>query len=199
MRSPSQDLDIQALEDFLAHLPGLIFVYSGECLQVPATPPIGQLAYRTGAKHHGIKVFSHAVRLGIQRVAWVTQQIQDSRVSSTDLIQLQILLFIGKEGVKVDGRPQCCRRGPPSSALLGNVSFPVPVAAEMHGKPEHAPHEDCAVTHTGPIHRPGVNIMRVGAHDNITEHPVHCQHHIRVTIQGIQVILVVGYGSVQSG
>ena len=162
-------------------------------------PPIGQLAYRTGAKHHGIEVFGHAVRLGIQWVAWVTQQIQNSGISSADLLQLQILLLVSEEGVKADGQLRCCRRGPPSSALLGDVSFPVPVAAEMHGEPEHAPHEDCAVTHAGPIHCPGVDIMRVGAHDNITECPVHCQHHIRVMIEGIQVVLVVGYGSVQSG
>ena len=120
---------------------------------------MGQLAYRTGAKHHGVEVFGHAVRLSIQQVAWVTQQIQNSGVSSADLLQLQILLFVGEEGIKVDGWPRCCRRGPPSSALLGDVSFPAPVVAEMHGEPEHTPHEDCAVTHAGPIHRPGVDIM----------------------------------------
>ena len=66
-----QDSDIQAPDDFLAHLLGLIFVYSGECLRVPSAPPIGQLAYRTGAKHHGIEVFGYAVGLGVQLVAWV--------------------------------------------------------------------------------------------------------------------------------
>ena len=162
-------------------------------------PPIGQSVYRTGAKHHGVKMFSHAVRLGVQRVAWITQQVQNSRVSSTDLLQLQVLLFISEEGINVDGLPRCCRMSPLSSALLGDVSFLVLVVAEMHGEPEHAPHEDCAVTHAGPIHCPGVNIMGVGTRDNIMECPVHCQHHIRVTIEGIQVILVVGYGSVQSG
>ena len=194
-----QDLDTQAPEEFLAHLPGLIFVYSGECLQVPAMPLTRQLAYRTGTKHHGVKVFGHAVRLGIQRVAWVTQQIQDSGVSSADLLQLQILLFVCEEGIKVDGQPRCCSMGPLSSMLLGDVSFSVLVAAEMHGELEHAPHEDCTVTHAGPIHHPGVDIMRVGAHDNVTQHPVRCQHHVWVTIEGIQVILIVGYGSVQSG
>ena len=161
-------------------------------------PPIGQLAYRMGAKHHGIEVFSHAVRLSIQWVAWVAQQVQNSEVSSTDLLQLQILLFVREEGIKVDGWPQCCRMSPLSSALLGDVTFPAPVAAEIHGKPEHAPHEDCVVTHAGPIHHPGINIMRVGAQDNIIEHRVYCQHHIWVTVEGIQVIHVVGHGSVQS-
>ena len=125
----------------------------------PCNAPIGQLAYRTGANHHGVEVFGHAVRLGVQQVAWVTQQIQNSGVNSTDLLQLQILFFIGEEGVKVDGQPRCCRMSPPSSALLGNVLFLVLVAAEMHDKPEHAPREDCVVTHAGPIHCPGVNIM----------------------------------------
>ena len=83
-----QDVDIQAPEDFLADLPGLIFIYSGECLRVPSVPPIGQLAFSTGTKHHGVKVFGHAVELGIQRVAWVTQQVQNSWVSSADLLQL---------------------------------------------------------------------------------------------------------------
>ena len=82
---------------------------------------------------------------------------------------------------------------------LGIVSFSTPVAAKMHGKPEHASHENCAVTHTGPIHRPGVNIMQLGTHDNIPEHPVHCQCHIRVSIEGIQVVLVVVDSPVQSG
>ena len=135
-----QDSDIQAPEDFLAHLLGLIFVHSGECLRVPAMPSIGQLAYRTGAKHHGVEVFDHAVRLGVQQVAWVAQQVQNSGVCSTDLLQLQILLFVSKEGIKVDGQPRCCRMSPLSSALLGDVSFPVLVAAEMYDKPEHAPH-----------------------------------------------------------
>ena len=194
-----QDSDIQAPEDFLAHLLGLIFVHSGKCLRVPAMPLIGQLAYRTGAKHHGVKVFGHAVRLGVQWVTWVTQQVQNSGVSSADLLQLQILLFVGEEGIKADGWPWCCRMSPLSLALLGDVSIPVPVVAKMHGEPEHAPHEDCVVTHAGPIHCPGVDIMQVGTHDNITERPVRCQHHIRVMVEGIQVILVVGHGSVQSG
>ena len=162
-------------------------------------PRLGNWPTGTGAKHHGIEVFGHAVGLGVQRVAWVTQQVQNSGVSSTELLQLQILLSIGEEGIKVDGWPRCCRRGPPSPMLLGNVSLPVPVAAEMHGEPEHAPHEDCAVTHAGPIHHPGVNTMRVGAHNSIPECPVHCQHHILVTIEGIRVVLVVGYGSIQCG
>ena len=61
----------------------------------------------------------------------------------------------------------------------------MPVVAKMHGKLEHASHEDCTVTHAGTIHRPDVNIMRVGTHNNIPERPVHCQCHIQMSIEGI--------------
>ena len=78
------------------------------------------------------------------------------------------------------------------------MSLLMPVAAKMHGEPEHAFHEDCAVTYAGPIHWPGVNVMKVGTHDDIPEHPVQCQHHARMSVEGIQVVLVVIDGSVQT-
>ena len=77
--------------------------------------------------------------------------------------------------------------------------LPTPVAAKMHGKSEDATHEDSAVTHTGPIQSPGVDIMRVGAHYDVPECPVHCQHHVRMSIEGVQVVLVVVHGPVQPG
>ena len=43
----------------------------------------------------------------------------------------------------------------------------VPISAVMHGKLEHASHEDCAGAHASPIHGPGVNIMGVGTHVKI--------------------------------
>ena len=76
------------------------------------------------------------------------------------------------------------------------MSLSAPIAAKLHGECEHASHEDCAVTRTGPIHCPGVNIMRVGAHNDILEHPVQCQHHARMLVEGIQVVLVVVDGPV---
>ena len=79
------------------------------------------------------------------------------------------------------------------------MMLPMPVVAKMHGKSEHAMHEDCAVTHTGPIHSLGVDIMRVGAHYDVPEHPVYCQHHVRMSIEGVQVVLVVVHGPVQPG
>ena len=130
-------------------------------------------------------MFGHAVRFGIQQIAWVAQQVQDSGVSSADLLLLQVLFFVGKEGISVYGWQQHGRGNPLPPALLGVVSFSMPVAAKMHGELEHASHEDCAVTHAGPIHCLSVNIVQVGAHDNILECPVHCQHHIQMSIEGI--------------
>ena len=49
-------------------------------------PPIGQLAYRMGTKHHGVEMFGHAVGFSAQRIAWVTQQVQDSGMSGADLL-----------------------------------------------------------------------------------------------------------------
>ena len=77
------------------------------------------------------------------------------------------------------------------------MSLPTPVVAKMHGKSEHATHEDRAVTHAGPIQSPGVNIMRVGTQYDVLEHPVHCQRHVRMSIEGVQVVLVVVHSPVQ--
>ena len=79
------------------------------------------------------------------------------------------------------------------------MSLPMPVVAKIHGKPEHATHEDHAVTHAGPIQSPGINIMRVGAHYDVRKCPVYCKHQARMSIEGIQVVLVVVYHPVQLG
>ena len=62
-------LYVQAAKDFLTYLPGLILINMGEGLRVLTTPPIGQLSYSTGAKHHGIKMFGHAVGFSVQWIA----------------------------------------------------------------------------------------------------------------------------------
>ena len=78
------------------------------------------------------------------------------------------------------------------------MSLLTPVVAKMHCKSEHAKHEDHAVTHAGPIHIPGVNIVRVGTHYDVAKHPVGCKHHVRVSVEGVQVVLVVVYSPVQA-
>ena len=66
--------------------------------------------------------------------------------------------------------------------LLGKVA---PVPAKMHGEHEHALHEDCAVPHAGPINGLSVNVVCVGAHDDVPEHLIHCEYQIWMTVQGI--------------
>ena len=39
--------------------------------------------------------------------------------------------------------------------------------------------------------------MRVGSHYDVPEHPVYCQRHVRMSIEGVQVVLVVVHGPVQ--
>ena len=63
------------------------------------------------------------------------------------------------------------------------MSLTAPIPAIMHGKLEHASHEDCAVAHASPIHGPGVNIMQVGTHDNIAECLVYGKCQIRVSVE----------------
>ena len=84
--------------------------------------------------------------------------------------------------------------------MLGDdVALSTSVAAIVHGELQHASHEDCAVPHTGPIQRPRVNVMGVGAHNNVTERLVKGESQIRVAIQQYQVVFVVIHGSVQPG
>ena len=72
-----------------------------------------------------------------------------------------------------------------SSALGDEVALLASVVAIVHGKLQHAFHEDCAVPHTGPIHIPGVNVVCVGAHDDVPVRPIHCECQIRMAVQGI--------------
>ena len=71
------------------------------------------------------------------------------------------------------------------------------ISAVMHGKLEHAPHEDCAVALASPIPGPGVNIMGVGTHNNIAECLVYGKCQIRVSVQRVQVVFVIVGSSVQ--
>ena len=55
------------------------------------------------------------------------------------------------------------------------------------------------VPHAGPIHGPGVDVIGVGAHDNIAEHPIDGESQIRVSVRRIQVVFIVAHGLVQPG
>ena len=94
----------------------------------------------------------------------------------------EIFLLVVKEGGDVHGGHRR-RRGkvlPP--VVFDKVSLTAPISTIMHGKLKHASHEDCAVAHASPIHGPGVNIMGVGAHDNIAERLVYGKCQIRVSV-----------------
>ena len=73
------------------------------------------------------------------------------------------------------------------------------VAAVVHGKLQHASHEDCVVPHAGTIHRPQVDVMGIGTHNDIMEHLIEGESQIQVTIQQVRAVFVVVHGSIQPG
>ena len=134
-----------------------------------------------GANKHGVVVLGHTMRFCVQGVARVTQQVHDADMRYIYLPKPEIFLLLIKEGSDVHGGHQR-RRGkvlPP--AVFDEVSLMAPISTIMHGKLKHASHEDCAVAHASPINGSGVNIMGVGAHDNIGEH-LYGKCQIRVSV-----------------
>ena len=69
--------------------------------------------------------------------------------------------------------------------VFGEVLLAAPISAVMHGKLEHASHQDWAVAQASPIYGPGVNIMGVGTHNNIAERLVYGKCQIRVSVQQV--------------
>ena len=145
----------------------------------------GQVAEIMGANKHGVVVFGHTMRFCVQGVARVTQQVHDADMRHIYLPKLEIFLLVVKEGGKIHGGHRHPRGKSLPPAVFGEVSLAAPLLAVMHGKLEHAPHEDCAVAHASPIHGSGVNIMGVGTHDNIAEHFVYGKCQIRVSVQRV--------------
>ena len=126
-----------------------------------------------GTNKHGVVVLGHTMRFCIQGVARVTQQVHDADMRYIYLLELEIFLLIVKEGGDIHGGHRRRRGKPLPFAVFGEVSLTAPISTVMHGKLEHASHEDCAVAHASPIHGPGVNIMGVGTHNNIAERLVY--------------------------
>ena len=152
----------------------LILVDAGGCVIVPATCPTGQLAYSTGASCHGVEVLGHAMRLGIQRVAGVAQQVHDF---------LKIFFFVSEEGSEIDSRQRRQWQKPSSPALHNEIALSMSVATIVHGELQHALHQNGMVPKAGTVHRPQIYVMGVGAHDNVAEHLIQGERQIRVTIQ----------------
>ena len=142
----------------------------------------GQVAESTGANKHGVVVLGHTMRFCVQGVARVTQQVHDADMHYIYLPKPEIFLLLVKEGGDIHGGHRRQRGKLFPSAVVGEVSLTAPISTIMHGKLEHASHEDCAVAHASPIHGPGVNIMGVGAHNNIAECLVYGKCQIRVSV-----------------
>ena len=57
------------------------------------------------------------------------------------------------------------------------------VATVVHGELQHALHQNGVVPEAGTVHRPQINVMGVGAHNNVVERLIQGESQIRVTIQ----------------
>ena len=137
---------------------------------IPATCLTGQLAYSTGASCHGIEVLGHAMRLGIQRVAGVTQQVHDANVQQVHLLWLKIFFFVGEEGGEIDSGQRRQWQKPSSPALRNEIALSTSVVTVLHGELQHALHQNGVVPEAGTVHRPQINVMGIGTHDNVAEH-----------------------------
>ena len=70
------------------------------------------------------------------------------------------------------------------------------VVTIVHGKLQHALHENGVVPEVGTVHRPQINVMGIGAHDNVAEHLIQGESQIWVTIQWSKVVPVVMHGMI---
>ena len=160
-----------------------ILVDVGSRIIVPAMCPTGQLAYSTGTSCHGVEVLSHAMRLGIQRVAGVAQQVHDANVQHVHLLWLKILFFVGEKGGEIDSGQQRQWWKPSSPALHNEIALSTSVMTIVHGELQHALHQNGMVPEAGTVHRPQINVMGVGTHDNVAEHLIQGESQIQVMIQ----------------
>ena len=174
---------VEVSQDLLEDLFCFVLVDTGGCVFVPATCPTGQLAYSTGTSCDDIEVLSHAKRLGIQRVAGVAQQVHDASVRHVHLLWFKIFFFVGEEGSEIDNGQRHQWRKPSSPALCNEIALLTSIATVLHGKLQNALHENGTVPKAGTVHRPEINVVGVGTHDNISEHLIQGESQIRVMIQ----------------
>ena len=109
------------------------------------------------------------MRLGIQRVARVTQQVHDANVQDIHLLWLKIFHFVGEEGGKIDSGQRRRWRRPSSPALRNEIALSTLVVTVVHGELQHALHQNGTVPKAGTIHRPQIDVVGIGSDDNITE------------------------------
>ena len=77
---PVHYLHVELSQDLLEDLFCFVLIDTGSRVFVPATCPTGQLAYSMATRSDSVEVLGHAMRLGIQRVAGVAQQIHDANM-----------------------------------------------------------------------------------------------------------------------
>ena len=149
-----------------------------------------------GASCHGIEVLSHAMRLGVQRVARVTQQVHGANVRHIHLLWLKIFFLVSEEGGEIDSRQQHQWRKPSSPVLRNEIALLMLVVTVVHGELQHALHQNGAVPEAGTVHRPQIDVVGVGTHDNIVECLIQGESQIWVTIQRSKVVPVVMHGMI---
>ena len=123
------------------------------------------------------------MRLSVQRVAGVAQQVHDTNMRHTHLLWLKIFFFVGEEGGEIDSGQRHRWQKPSSPALHNEIALSTLVATIVHGELQHALHQNGAVPEAGTIHRPQIYVMGIGAHDNIAERLIQGESQIRVMIQ----------------
>ena len=131
----------------------------------------------------GSIVLGHAMRLSIQRVAGVAQQIHDANMRHVHLLWLKIFFFVGEEGGEIDSGQRHRWRKPSSSVLHNEIALSTSVVTVVHGELQHALHENGAVPEAGTVHRPQINVVGIGAHDNVAECLIQGESQIQVTLQ----------------
>ena len=91
--------------------------------------------------------------------------------------------MVGEEGSEIDSGQQRRLWKPSSPALRNEIALLTLVAIVVHGELQHALHQNGTVSKAGTVHRPQIDVVGIGAHDNIAEHLIQGESQIWVTIQ----------------
>ena len=99
------------------------------------------------------------------------------------LLWLKIFFFVSEEGGEINSG-QWHQWWKPSSPMLHNeIVLSTLVATIVHGKLQHALHQNGTVPEAGTVHRSQIYGVGIGAHNNVVEHLIQGESQIRVMIQ----------------
>ena len=76
--------------------------------------------------------------------------------------------------------------------------LPVLKLTWIYGEAKHAMHEDCVVTHACPINCSSINAVSIHTYNDIPECPLYGEHHVSMAVQGVDVVLLIANGSIES-